>query len=85
MTTKNFDACILKLGELNNSFDYFEINGKRCEEILIKCQELKMKMDSTICDFKKELLGNTPIELFYNDGRIGDIFGSLLMGSVVVR
>ena len=85
VTTKNFDACKLKYAELHNGFDSFEINGKRYEEIVIKCNELKVKMDPMIGDFKKELLRNTPIELVYNDVRIEDTFGSLLLGSVGVR
>ena len=84
VTTKNFDACKLKYAELHDRFDSFEINGKRCEEIVIKCNELKVKMDPMISDLKKKLLENMPIELVCNDVRIGDIFGTLVLSSVVV-
>ena len=85
VTYKNFDACKVTVAELNDSFDSFEINGKRCEEIVIKCNELKVKMDPLINDFKKELLGNAPIELVYKEIKIDQVFGTFVMGSVVVR
>ena len=45
VTTKNFDACKVTLAEPHDSFDSFEINDKRCEEIVTKCEELKVKME----------------------------------------
>ena len=34
VTIKNFDTSKLELAKLHDSFDSFEINGKRCEEIV---------------------------------------------------
>ena len=53
VTTKNFDACKVKSDELNDSFDSFDINGKRCEDIAVQCNKLKVKMDPIIKDLKK--------------------------------
>ena len=77
VTTKNLDECKLTLAEINDSFDSFEINGKKCEEIMSKCNELKVKMDLMISNLKKELLKNTPNELVYEEIKISDVFGSV--------
>ena len=64
-----------ELDALYNVFDSFEINGKKCEEILVKSKALEQRLETMMENYKRELLNNQIFQLTTPDMNIDQIFG----------
>ena len=74
--TDYVQVCKTELDALHNVFDSFEIDIKKCEEILVKSKALEQRLGPMIENYKRELLINQPFQLTTNDIKIDKIFGS---------
>ena len=77
--SKNFRKFKSELNEINEKFDSFEIDEKRCQEILAKCMELKENLNPIIENFKNDLLINQSYEFITKEFKINEIFGPLMI------
>ena len=74
--TDNVQVCKTELNALYNVFDSFEIDGKKCEEILLNATALKQRLEPTMENYKRELLKYQVFQFTTHDIKIEKIFGS---------
>ena len=61
--------------KLITSLIRFEIDGKKCEEILVKSKALEQRLETMMENYKRELLNNQIFQLTTPDMNIDQIFG----------
>ena len=84
-TNKNIAKCKAQLEAVTAKFDTFEINGKRCEEILSKCTKLQLDLNPLMKTFKDNLLNNKVYELVTEELKMSELFGRMVVTKVRVN
>ena len=74
----NIKICKRELDAVQIAFDSFEIDGKKCEEILVRSTALKERLRPMIKNHKRELLINQTFQLTTptHEIKLDQIFGS---------
>ena len=63
------------LANLSESFDSFEINDKKFEDIKLSADKIKIKFKSMIKQFKESLHLNEKYQFSFNEVKMEDVFG----------
>ena len=83
-TTFNFRTSKAELDALNNAFDSFEIDGKKCEEILVKSTTLKQRLEPMMEEYRQGLMRNKTFKLTTLEINVDQIFGSFKITEVQI-